>query len=115
MLDGNEPNRGKLIPQRPRGTESIGTFGMIQHDGGRLREWVLCAGTSHCSRAYHDALLRLKLLCEERSERVEMVDQLTQSTRAPTVGGKGQPRQVSQIRFVEFFRERPAQFEGALG
>ena len=48
-------------------------------------------------------------------EGVEMVDQLTQPARAPAVGSKGQPRQVPQIRFVELFWERAAQFEGALG
>ena len=114
MFDGNEPSRGILIPDRPSGAEPIGTFGVIEHDGGGLREGVLCAGISHRDGAYHDAPLRLKRLCEERSECVEMVDQLTQPARAPAVGGKGQPRQVPKIRLVEFFGERPAQFEGAL-
>ena len=89
MLDGNEPSRGKLIPQCPRGAESIGTFGMIQYDSGRLRKWVLCAGTSHRGRAYHDAPPRLKPLCKERSERVEMVDELTQPTGASAIGEEG--------------------------
>ena len=66
MFDGNEPGRWKLIPYRPSGAESIGTFGVIEHDGRGLREWVLYAGTSHCRGAYHDAALRLKCLCEDR-------------------------------------------------
>ena len=113
MFDRHEPSRWKLIPDRPRGAEPIGTIGVIEHDSGGLREWVQCAGTSHRGGAYHDAPPRLKPLCEERSECVEMVDQLTQPARAPAVGGKGQPRQVPQIRLVELFGERPAQFEGA--
>ena len=115
MFDGNEPSRWKLIPDRPSGAEPIGTFGVIEHDGGRLREWVLCAGTSHCGGAYHDAAPRLKRLREKQSEGVEMVNHLTQPARAPAVGDKGQPRQVHQIRLVEFFGERSAQFEGAFG
>ena len=114
MFDGNEPSRWKLIPDRPCGAESIGTIGMIEHDCGRLREWVLCAGTGHRAGAYHDAPARLKRLCEERSECVEMVDQLTQPARAPAVGGKGQPGQAPKIGFVEFFGERSSQFEGAV-
>ena len=114
MFDGNEPNCGILTPDRPGGAEPIGTIGVIENDCGGSREGVLCARISHRGGAYHDALLRLKRLCEERSECVEMVDQLTQPARAPAVGDKGQPRQVPQIRLVEFFGERPTQFEGAL-
>src|SRR5262245_34795241 len=44
-----------------------------------------------------------------------MIDQLTQSARAPAVGCKNQPRQVRQIRLVEFFGERSSQYESALG
>jgi hypothetical protein len=44
-----------------------------------------------------------------------VIDQLTQSASAPAVGSKNQPRQVRQIRLVEFFGERPSQYEGALG
>ena len=77
MFHGNESSRWKSIPDRPSGAESIGTFGVIEHDIGRLGEWVLCAGISHYNGAYHDAASRLKHLCVERSEAVEMVDQLT--------------------------------------
>ena len=113
MFDGNEPSRWKLIPDCPSGAEPIGAFGVIEHDGGGLREWVLYAGASHCRGAYHDAAPRLKRLYW--LDGVEMVDQLTQSTCAPAVRGKGQPRQVLQVRFIELFGKRPAQFEGALG
>jgi len=115
VFDGNKASRWKLIPDRPSGSEPIGTFRVIEHDGGRLREWVLCAGASHRRGAYHDAAPRLKRLCDERSEGVEMVDQLTQPARAPAVGGKGHPRQVPQVRLVKLFGERSSQFEGALG
>lgn len=115
MFHGNEPSRWKSIPDRPSGAESIGTFVVIEHDGGRFREWMLYTKTGHCGGAYHDALTRLKRLCEEQSEAVEMVDQLTQPARTPSVGGEGQPRQVFQVRLVEFFREGSVQFEGALG
>lgn len=111
MFDGNEPSRGELIPDRPSGTKPIGAFGVIEHDGRGLREWVLYAGASHFRGAYHDEASRLKRLCG--LEGVEMVDQLTQPARATAVGGKGQSRQVLQVRLVEFFGERPAQFEGA--
>ena len=50
-----------------------------------------------------------------RLEGVKMVDQLPQPARAPAVGCKGQPRQVPQVRLVKFFRELPAQLEGAFG
>ncbi len=92
MFDGNEPRRRKLIPDRPGGAKPIGTIGVIEHDCGGLREWVLYAGTGHRGGAYHDAQPRLKRLYAERSEGVEMVDQLTQPARAPAVGGEGQPR-----------------------
>ena len=114
MLDGNEPSRWKLIPDRPCGAEPIGAIGVIEHDGGGLRERVLCAGASHRGRAYHDALPRLKRLCEERSKSVEMVDQLTQSTRALAVGDKGEARQVPQIRLIEFFWKGTAKLKSTL-
>src|SRR4029079_5369881 len=104
VLDGNETSRWELIPDRPGGAEPISAIGVIQHDGGGIRERVLWAETRHCGRAYHDAPPRLKRLCEQRSESVEMVDQLTQSTRALAVGDKSEARQVPQIRRVEFFR-----------
>jgi hypothetical protein len=115
VLDGNEPSRWELIPDRPGGAEPISAIGVIQHDGGGLRERVLCAEASHCGRAYHDAPPRLKRLCEERSESIEMVDQLTQSTRTLAVGDKGEARQVPQIRLVEFFRKGTAKFKSTLG
>ncbi len=113
MFDGNEPSRWKLAPDCPSGAEPIGAFGVIEHDGGGLREWMLYAETSHCRGAYHDAASRLKRLYW--LEGVEMVDQLAQPARTPAVGGEGQSRQILQLRFIEFFGERPAQFEGALG
>src|SRR6267143_1251568 len=76
VFDWNEPSRWKVIPDRPSGAEPIGTFVVIEHDGGGLRKLVPYAGTSHRGGAYHDAAPRLKRLCEERSEGVEMVDQL---------------------------------------
>ena len=33
MFNGNEPSRWKLIPDRPSGSEPIGTFRVIEHDG----------------------------------------------------------------------------------
>lgn len=63
MFDGNEPSRGESIPNRPGGAKPIGTFGVIEDDRGGTGKWVLCAGTSHRSGAYHDGLLRLKSLC----------------------------------------------------
>lgn len=48
-------------------------------------------------------------------EFIEVIDQLPQPACALAVGGKDQTRQVSEIRFVEFFRKGRAQLERALG
>jgi len=76
VLHWNEPRRWKSPPDRPGRAEPIGTIGVIEHDGGGVREGVLCEGSDHSGGAYHDALPRLKPLCEKSLECVEVVDQL---------------------------------------
>ena len=55
MFHGNKLSRWKFPPDCPGGTEPIGTFGVIEHDGGGGGEWVLCAGTGH--RGEHTMML----------------------------------------------------------
>ena len=115
MFDGNELSRGKSTPDGPSSAEPIGTFGM-----GKARRWEVQRRGAVCEnrslwRSIPRCTAETKASSQEWLEGVEMVDELTQPARTLAVGKKGQPRQVHQIRFVEFLRERPAQFEGTLG